>query len=51
VIHCYKPAMREKIKNVMRYSGPRVTFRHPILALFHVIDSYIYKPRPKARYG
>ena len=51
VIHCYKPAMREKIKNVMRYSGPKVTFRHPILALFHVIDSYLYKPRRKARYG
>jgi hypothetical protein len=39
--------MRERIKQVMRYSGPKMTFRHPILALFHVIDSYIYKPRRK----
>jgi len=37
-IHCYKPAMREKIRNVMRYSGPRMLYRHPILALLHLID-------------
>src|SRR5262245_34409581 len=48
VIHCYQPAMRERIKQVMRYSGPKMTLRHPILALFHVIDGYIYKPRHKA---
>jgi hypothetical protein len=47
VVHCYKPGMRERIKQVMRYSGPKMTFRHPILALFHAIDSYIYKPRRK----
>ena len=48
IVHCYKPGMRERIKQVMRYSGPKMTFRHPILALFHVIDSYLYKPRRKA---
>ena len=37
-VHCYKPEMREKIKEVMRYSGPRKTFRHPLLAIFHVFD-------------
>lgn len=30
-VHCYKPVMREKIKAVMRYSGPRMLYRHPIL--------------------
>jgi len=48
IVHCYKPGMRERIKELMRYSGPKMTFRHPILALFHVVDSYIYKPRRKA---
>jgi len=48
VVHCYKPTMREQIRRVMRYSGPKMTYRHPILALFHVIDSYVYKPRRKA---
>jgi len=30
--------MRVKIREAMRYSGPLMTFRHPILALFHVLD-------------
>jgi len=37
-VHCYKPDMRVKIREVMRYSGPRMTFRHPIFALFHVLN-------------
>ncbi len=37
-VHCYKPSMLEKVKTVMRYSGPRMTFRHPVLALFHLLD-------------
>lgn len=35
-IHCYKPAMREEIAKVMRYSGPRMLFHHPIAALRHL---------------
>jgi hypothetical protein len=38
-IHCYKPAMRERITAVMRYAGPRMMFRHPILALLHQLDA------------
>jgi len=37
-VHCYKPAMREKAREVMRYAGPRLIFRHPVLALLHVVD-------------
>lgn len=37
-VHCYKPVMREKVRAVMRYSGPRMLLRHPILAVLHVID-------------
>jgi len=37
-IHCYKKDMREQVKTVMRYSGPRMMLRHPILAIFHLID-------------
>ena len=36
-VHCYKPEMREKIRIVMRYSGPRMIFHHPIMAMKHVI--------------
>lgn len=34
-IHCYQKDMQEKIKKVMRYSGPRMIFYHPILAIKH----------------
>ena len=37
-VHCYKPQMREKIRQVMRWSGPRMIFHHPIMALHHVIS-------------
>jgi hypothetical protein len=30
--------MKEKVKKVMRYSGPRLIYRNPILALHHVFD-------------
>ena len=36
-VHCYKPEMREKIRVVMRFSGPRMLFYHPVMALRHVI--------------
>lgn len=42
-VHCYKPDMREKIRTVMRYSGPRVIFYHPILAIKHLYYSKIKK--------
>lgn len=36
-IHCYEKKMQEKIKKVMRYSGPRMIFHHPILAIKHAV--------------
>jgi hypothetical protein len=38
LVHCYQPEMREKAKKIMRYSGPRLIYRSPILALHHVFD-------------
>ncbi|MDE5671926.1 MAG: nitrous oxide-stimulated promoter family protein [Duncaniella sp.] len=35
-IHCYSPAMRHKIRIVMRYSGPRMLFFAPIEFLKHL---------------
>ena len=35
-IHCYKPEMRKRIVEVMRYSGPRMLLHHPILAVQHL---------------
>lgn len=38
-VHCYKLEMREKIRKVMRFSGPRMIFYHPVAAIRHVIES------------
>lgn len=35
-VHCYKPQMRDQIKAVMRYAGPRMLRRHPRMALAHL---------------
>ena len=37
-VHCYKKDMREKIRQVMRFSGPRMIFHHPVMAIRHVIE-------------
>jgi hypothetical protein len=36
--HCYKPEMRGRLRDVMVYSGPRIAYRHPTLALMHLLD-------------
>ena len=36
-IHCYKPQMRKQIGEVMRFAGPKMMFRYPILAIRHLI--------------
>ncbi|MCD7731223.1 MAG: nitrous oxide-stimulated promoter family protein [Oscillospiraceae bacterium] len=38
-VHCYKPEMREKIRAVMRFSGPRMLFYHPMAAIRHLVET------------
>ena len=38
-VHCYKPEMREQIRQVMRFSGPRMLLYHPMLAIWHLVCS------------
>ncbi len=44
-VHCYKPAMREQVREVMRYAGPRMMLEHPGLAVAHLLDGAIHKPK------
>ena len=37
-VHCYNAPMREAVRNVMRYAGPRMLLRHPVLAIAHLRD-------------
>ena len=44
-VHCYKPEMREKIRAVMLFSGPRMMFHHPVMAVRHVLETKKEKKR------
>ena len=37
-VHCYKPHFRAQAKAIMRFSGPRMLFRHPFLTIAHYMD-------------
>lgn len=39
VVHCYSAQMREQVRIVMRWAGPRMLFRHPILSILHMLDA------------
>lgn len=38
LVHCYRPEMRERIRDVMRFAGPRMLKRHPLLTICHILD-------------
>ncbi|MCU7841115.1 MAG: nitrous oxide-stimulated promoter family protein [Candidatus Thiodiazotropha sp. (ex Troendleina suluensis)] len=39
-VHCYSKDMRERVQQVMRYAGPRMMLRHPILSFYHLLDKF-----------
>ena len=43
-VHCYSPVRREQIRVIMRYSGPRMIFYHPIAAIQHLLDGKRQEP-------
>lgn len=46
-IHCYIPEYKAKIKDVMKYSGLRMLFSHPIFSISHVVQMIKYKKKMK----
>jgi len=46
-VHCYSRSMRSRIQQTMRFSGPRMLWRHPLLALLHMIDRMRKAPKLK----
>ncbi len=38
-IHCYQQEMREQIRTVMRYAGPRMVWHLPYLPVIHLLKS------------
>ena len=49
--HCYKPAMREQIRAVMRWSGPRMLRYRPVKAMEHAIVTVKTKREQKNAAG
>jgi hypothetical protein len=47
-VHCYSPVMREQMRKVMRWAGPRMIFRNPVFALIHIIDN-LTAPKQKKK--
>jgi predicted amidophosphoribosyltransferase len=45
VIHCFKEPEKSKLRKIMRYSGPRILFTNPILAINHLIDGFKNNPK------
>jgi Nitrous oxide-stimulated promoter len=43
-VHCYQRQRREQIKAVMRYAGPRMLWKHPVLSLRHWLDGFRKTP-------
>ena len=39
-VHCYQPEMRARVREVMRYAGPKMMLRHPLLALLHLWEGW-----------
>jgi len=47
-VHCYSFAMREQMKQVMSWSGPRMIYRKPLFAVMHFIDN-LTAPKQKKK--
>lgn len=49
-IHCYRPAQRAAMQDMMRFAGPRMLFRHPWLSIVHLWkERYRKAPRQPLR--
>jgi Nitrous oxide-stimulated promoter len=46
-VHCYQPEMREHIRTVMRFSGPRMIFYSPVLTIRHFLSTHKKAPTHK----
>jgi hypothetical protein len=46
-VHCYKPTQRAQAKAIMRYAGPRMLLRHPLLTIAHQLDGFRKARHPR----
>ena len=46
-VHCYKPVRKAEARAIMRYAGPRMLLRHPLLAIAHKLDGFRKARHPR----
>jgi len=42
-VHCYARGMRDEVRSVMRFAGPRMMGAHPVLAVMHIADGFRHR--------
>lgn len=42
-VHCYRPDMKDRIRQIMRWSGPRMIIYHPIAAIKHLLRESLHR--------
>lgn len=42
-VHCYKKSYKDKMQQIMRYSGPRMLVYHPVMSMEHFMKEWRYK--------
>jgi hypothetical protein len=50
-VHCYEAKRREKIRSVMKFSGPRMIFFRPLTALKHLYEMRKEKQRKEKNHN
>jgi len=43
-VHCYQRERRGQARVIMRYSGPRMIWEHPVMSLHHWLDGFRKAP-------
>jgi hypothetical protein len=48
-VHCYSTGRREEIRKVMKVSGPAMLYKHPVLAILHLVKENRTKQKSKIK--
>ena len=49
LVHCYREPERTRVREIMRFSGPKMLGRHPYLAITHLVDGKRKKPIERSK--
>ncbi len=46
-VHCFRAPTKDVITTIMRYAGPRMAWRHPLLSITHFWDKFRLRSHPE----